>query len=289
MNSSLEQHASVSLERQSLRSIRSFHLVTADLCRLVGFYRDVLGFGVVGPARPIDQDEMALLGIRGSGTRQVLALGAQSVAVESFDAAGRPYPPSVDAASLRFQHLALVVDDIAASYAQLREVAPISLEGPQRLPPASGGAKAFKFRDPDGHPLELIEFSAAKKPFVWRALAAQPGQIAIGIDHSAISVSDLGASVRFYEGLGLAAEQGTVNVGPAQENLDCLQNVRVSVKPMRPAGGTSHLELLGYERSRSDGACGLRPNDVAATRICWDGDRAALLVDPDGHLQQVAH
>ncbi len=33
---------------------------------------------------------------------------------------------------------------------------PISRGGPQVLPPSTGGVIAYKFRDPDGHPLELI-------------------------------------------------------------------------------------------------------------------------------------
>ena len=34
----------------------------------------------------------------------------------------------------------------------------ISTDGPQLLPASSGGVTAYKFRDPEGHPLELIAF-----------------------------------------------------------------------------------------------------------------------------------
>ena len=57
---------------------------------------------------------------------------------------------------------------------------------------------------------------------------------------------------------------------------------------MQPAAGTPHLELLGYHVPRGAAGPALQANDVAATRIVWRGTRAALLRDPDGHLQQIA-
>ncbi len=47
----------------------------------------------------------------------------------------------------------------------------ISTDGPQRLPPSSGGVAAFKFRDPDGHPLELLAFPDRKWPAHWQSPA----------------------------------------------------------------------------------------------------------------------
>ncbi len=40
--------------------------------------------------------------------------------------------------------------------------------GPERLPARSGGVSAFKFRDPDGHPLELLAFPPEAVPPIWR-------------------------------------------------------------------------------------------------------------------------
>ena len=271
----------------ALNEIVGFHLVTSDLPRLVEFYHEVLGFAVESGPQPISAAEMALLAILGHGTRQVLSIGSQCVAIEQFESAGRLYLPSGDAASLWFQHLALVVVDVAASHARLRGVSPISLNGPQELPPSSGGVKAFKFRDPDGHPLELLEFPFGKVPETWKRRSTLPGQIALGIDHTAISVGDVAASKGFYTGLGLMSEPVTLNTGREQQELDDLQNVRVLVAPLRPEVGTPHLELLGYEVPRGTTGPELRPNDVAATRVAWKGTRANLLADPDGHLHQV--
>lgn len=272
---------------QAFRGIIGFHLVTPDLPRLVAFYRDVLGCAVQGPAAPIDAADMQRLGLAGGGTRQWLTLGEQHVAIEQFEVAGQPCPPGGDAASLWFQHLALVVTDIDAAHARLRGITSISIDGPQRLPPSSGGARAFKFRDPDGHPLELLEFPASSVPKAWQGRTALAGQIALGIDHSAISVGDVAASERFYASLGLAPGKGSLNEGPTQQRLDGLPGVRVAVLPMQPHDGTPHLELLGYQVPRGEAGPPLRANDVAATRIGWQGTETGLLADPDGHLQQV--
>ena len=272
---------------QHLSAIAEFRLVTADLPRLLGFYRNVLGFIPNGPEQAINADELRLLGLHGSGRRQALRFGAQSVAIEQFDPPGRPYPADGNAASLWFQHLALVVADMAQAYQRVREAAAISDGGPQHLPASSGGVHAYKFRDPDGHPLELLQFPDSSRPEAWQGKSAAAGQIGLGIDHSAISVADANASAAFYGSLGLTPGERTLNQGPKQQRLDNLRDVEVTVAPMQPAGGTPHLELLGYHVPRGAAGPALQANDVAATRIVWRGTRAALLRDPDGHLQQI--
>ena len=273
--------------QQRLRAIKGFRLITSDLPRLAAFYRDVLGFAVVGDIKPIGREEMGLLGLQGGGRRQDLSIGSQTVAIDEFEIEGRAYPPDTDAASLWFQHLALVVVEIAEAHARLRDLAPISIAGPQQLPASSGGVQAFKFRDPDGHPLELLQFPQDDTPTTWKDKFLAPGQISLGVDHSAISVHDADTSVAFYEGLALKRGKRTFNAGAAQQRLDDLQNVEVSVVPMIPDTAEPHLELLAYLVPRRDRILPSRANDVAATRILWRGDKADLLRDPDGHLQQI--
>ncbi len=275
------------MSEPQLQGITGFSLITADPARLVGFYRDVLGFAPHGEERRIEGAEMRLLSLSGGGSRQSLSLGAQMLSIERFEAAGRPYPDEGDAASLFFQHLALVVADIAQAHARLRDVAAISSDGPQHLPSSSDGVRAFKFRDPDGHPLELLQFPSDKVPSAWRGRHPIPGQIGLGIDHSAISVGDADASAAFYGALGLGSGERTHNHGPEQQRLDGLADAEVEVVPMIPYNGTPHLELLGYRVSKGDRGPALMANDVAATRIVWRGGEARLLRDPDGHLQQV--
>ena len=272
---------------QHLHGIRGFRLVTADLSRLTGFYRDVLGFAVEGDVQPIPTEELRLLGVQGGGQRQQLSIGRETVTIDQFETAGRPYPAGSDAASLWFQHLALITVDMAKAHGRLRDIAPISIDGPQQLPPSSGGVRAFKFRDPDGHPLELLQFPPAGVPPAWKDGVTLPGQIALGIDHSAISVRDAEASTAFYAALGLRPGKSTFNAGPAQQRLDDLQSVEVAVVPMLPEQDAPHLELLGYEVPRGQAGPALRANDVAATRLLWRGSRTELLSDPNGHLHQI--
>ena len=106
-------------------------------------------------------------------------------------AAGRPYPLGSTSTDLWFQHMAIVVNDMRHAYQQVmanRRFRPISRHGPVRLPDDSGGVTAFKFRDHDGHPLELLAFPPGHVPGPWR-VANGTGSF-LGVDHTAIAVSD---------------------------------------------------------------------------------------------------
>jgi catechol 2,3-dioxygenase-like lactoylglutathione lyase family enzyme len=208
-----------------------------------------------------------------------LHLGGQRVDLDCFDIPGQPYPTDATAADLCFQHLAVVTDDAGIAWRCVKDLgaASISTSGPVLLPPATGVAAAIKFRDPDGHPLELLQFADASG-------RSWTGTRLLGIDHSAISVSNAGASRRFYEALGLSAQAGTLNRGPTQMILDGLPGAEVDVVPMLPRQDTPHLELLGYRKPPGRVTGRLEANDIAATRIVWAADRDALIRDPDGHL-----
>ncbi len=271
-----------------LYAVTGFCLVTNDLARLTRFYVEALGFSPDGAAAAIPSDELALLELSGGGERQRMSLGEQSLSLERFANPGQPYPEPSNAASPWFQHLAIVVTDINAAYARLHAAAgatPISEAGPQRLPASSGGVTAFKFRDPDGHPLELLQFADA--PPAWRDRKAVGGE-ALGIDHSAISVADVAASRAFYAGIGLAAGTPSLNEGAEQQRLDALPGAVVDVLPMLPTAGVPHLELLGYRAPRDPRPVRSHSTDIAATRMLWRASVAALVIDPDGHRHQTA-
>jgi catechol 2,3-dioxygenase-like lactoylglutathione lyase family enzyme len=156
------------------------------------------------------------------------------------------------------------------------------------LPASSGGVTAFKFRSPEGHPLELISAAAGETP---------------RIDHSAISVADTAESVAFYAGLGLRRGVGSRNRGPEQDRLDALTGADVEVTALLPSAGVTHVELLAYHHRPAGALAAARPDDVAATRLVFAADRPTmealrhrhhrglpgpvpLLRDPDGHLLQ---
>ncbi len=259
-------------------------LNVGDLDRATAFYVAALGF-VAAPASDADPALAALLGVR--ALRLVrLRRGRQALELSACDPPGALYPAHSLSNDLWFQHCALVTDDIDAAYARLGAHAftPISRDGPQALP---GGIVAFKFRDPDGHPLELIQFPHPDP------------RTAGGIDHTALSVADPARSIAFYAArLGLAVQARQVNAGPAQDALDGLDDVRVDVIGLAPPSPAPHVELLGYRNPPGRAAAPARPSDIAASRMVFvaeartddpraaalaDGTRVALLRDPDGH------
>jgi len=263
-----------------LQAITGFRLVTADPEPLMGFYQ-AIGF-VAGEMATIPPAEMTVLGLHGAGWRRSMTLRESHLDLDSFDLPGRPYPDRTRVSDLVFQHLALVTDDAYAAWLRVRNAGatPITRGEPVRLPRSEGGVTAVKFRDPEGHPLELLEFPAGSNPS-WQ------GRGMIGIDHSGISIANLAASQRFYEKHGLTQGRRTRNQGPTQVALDGLDGVEVDVLPMNPPDKLPHVELLAYRRPAGRPHAPLAANDVAATRIVWSANRDALVRDPDGHLLQL--
>jgi catechol 2,3-dioxygenase-like lactoylglutathione lyase family enzyme len=285
----------------------------ADLERASAFYRDALGFHIAGKSR---NDGAAWIRVMGAADIHAVSLtmrlGAQEIELVAFDPPGKPYPPSSSSADSWFQHVAIIVSDMDAAYDELCHYSfdPISAGGPQRLPPGSGSVIAYKFRDPDGHPLELIQFPAGSGDVAWQ----RKGATFLGIDHSAIDVDDLQESIDFYVGvLGFSVTSRSVNAGTAQQRLDCAPGVVVNVVALQPAAaGPLHVELLAYRRPQGRRIpTDARRNDILTdtlvlqiqdlacltTSFCVgradfispglvtlpDGHRAALIRDPTGH------
>lgn len=255
-----------------------------DLARSIEFYIGGLGFRRRG-------DVVALAG---AAPGVLLGLGDERVAL-------RPVPAGVDGATVfdgpdvRFQHAAVVTPDMPAALRRLEDragpFAAITRGGPQRLPEASGGATAFKFRDPDGHPLELIEFAAGRMPVRWRDRGGE--EPTLGIDHVALGVAQASRSIAFYEALGFRVGDRQFNAGPEQARLDGLDErsagpggVAVEVVALLPPGAPGvHVELLAYRRpapvvaAAPDAAA-----DALADRLHWVGAPGhGAFEDPDGH------
>jgi catechol 2,3-dioxygenase-like lactoylglutathione lyase family enzyme len=236
------------LQPPEAQRILGINRVVADLMRAEAFYRDGLGFRTLA-RRYADPELLSALGLRDSSAEElVMRLGRQDITLVRFAAPGQPYPPDSRSNDLWFQHAAIVVKDMEAAYAQLSrqdEWSPISDGGPQLLPPSNGAVRVFKFRDPDGHPLELLWFPPGQGRPVWHEDAFNSPFL--GIDHSALAVASTGRSLRFYRALGFHLSEQSLNRGPAQERLDGLRDVRVRVTGLRPASGCGPgLELLAY-------------------------------------------
>lgn len=293
-------------------------LICRDPERLADFYQAALGFVRTGETSITEPAYGRLIGIPGAAARIVsMQLGEQRIELAAISPAGRSYPDAVSGRSPLFQHFAIVVSDMAPAYERLSSQKgwqTISIDGPQRLPASSGGVSAYKFRDPDGHPLELLAFPSNTGPAAWQA-SSPTGSL--GIDHSAISVADTDRSVTFYQGLGFQRLGGTLNSGPEQDKLDDIQAAQVEVTALAPPrSSTPHIELLCYRDSHYRNVPARpspRPdtNDIAATRLVLtaangeiidalcdehrgavisgpvpfdSGTRRAMLRDPDGHL-----
>jgi catechol 2,3-dioxygenase-like lactoylglutathione lyase family enzyme len=274
--------------RPQAREIVRITRVVADLDRAEAFYRDGLGFRAVARGRS-DRAALTALGWAGDAEEVVMRLGAQDIALARFSAQGRFYPPDSRSDDLWFQHLAIVVSDMAAAYAHLSSHAawrPISKGGPQLLPPSDGAVRAFKFRDPDGHPLELIWFPPGQGRTVWRKVASD--EPFLGIDHSALSVASTSRSLMFYRRLGFRVSVRTVNRGPAQARLDGLPGVQARVIDLRPASAAGPgLELLGYQPPGRPARARVL-NDVATDWVTLavapsPGGSPRAVRDPDGH------
>jgi catechol 2,3-dioxygenase-like lactoylglutathione lyase family enzyme len=260
-------------------TITGFRLVTASPEPIGAFYR-AIGFEV-GEAARILTEEMQVLGLQGGGSRRMMTFGGSRVDLDVFDRPGRGYPAGATACDHIFQHLALVTGDIETSWLQASTAGatPISRTGPVQLPKSAGGVIAIKFRDPEGHPLEFLQFPPGGNED-W------PGAGIMGIDHSAFCVTDVTVSERFYASHGLHEGKRSLNHGPTQTALDGLDDVEVDVVPMKPPVQPPHVELLGYRRPAAGAGGGFSVNDIAATRIVWRADHEALLRDPDGRLHQ---
>jgi catechol 2,3-dioxygenase-like lactoylglutathione lyase family enzyme len=223
-------------------------LTVSDLDRSVAFFTEVLDFEKVGESELSGGELERLQGVFPARLRVArLRLGSEEIELSEYLApSGRPLPADTRGNDLWFQHAAIVVSDMERAYARLRKhrVAHAS-SGPQRLPdwnPNAGGIEAFYFRDPDGHFLELIRFPAGKGEERWQRRDA----LFLGIDHTAITVADTEASLRFYRDLlGLRVAGESENWGPEQERLNAVFGARLRITALRAARGPG-IELLEY-------------------------------------------
>lgn len=277
-------------------ALQHMRLCTAQAQPLAAFYESALGFRQMAVEHLSGARTQERFGVASRALRITLALGAQRIKLLQFvDQQGRPYSAGCDASDIVFQHFAIVVADMTAAMMQLSQVSgwtAITQGGPQQLPASSGSVTAFKFRDPEGHPLELLAFPPDNLPPRWKPQHGQ-GPF-LGIDHSAISVKDAARSETFYESLGLRVTHRSVNDDPAQARLDDLVDPVAQVVAMSPDQATPHVELLCYRRADNASRLDLRANDVAATCLVFEPDKGCRppetrhapvhdMVDPDGH------
>jgi catechol 2,3-dioxygenase-like lactoylglutathione lyase family enzyme len=250
-------------------AVEAIGLTVGDLDRSIDFYTRVLSFEKVSEAEHAGAEFERLQGVFGARIRAArLRLGDELIELTEYLAPkGRPIPPDSRSNDRWFQHLAIITPDLDRAYAHLRrnKVAHAS-SGPQRLPewnPNAGGIEAFYFKDPDGHPLEILEFPAGKGDEKWHR---RTDRLFLGIDHTAIVVEDTERSLRFYrDRLGLRIAGESENYGTEQEHLNNVFGARLRITSLRASGGGPGVEFLEY-LSPTDGRpipIDQRPNDLA--------------------------
>jgi catechol 2,3-dioxygenase-like lactoylglutathione lyase family enzyme len=290
-------------------------VTVADVDAMAAFYRDALGLPVSDVEPLGDLAWNALLGLaEGTTARGVsVTVGAQEIKLVVFDPPGAPYPTPRHANDQWFEHVALVAGGIHAVWKRIEAAKPgvITYGEPVLLPPNTGGVTAFKFRDPEGHPLELLSFPDGVGDPRW-----QLGEAGIrGYDHTAIAVTDVARSTAFYTDLlGFRVAGRSLNTGAEQDRLDGLPSCEVDVVALQPASvPTPHLELLHYRAPQGRAApAPVEANGVAAARQVHEvsdleglvktlsaadvafvspgivtlktGRNAAVIRDPDGHM-----
>jgi catechol 2,3-dioxygenase-like lactoylglutathione lyase family enzyme len=248
-------------------AVATVGFTVGDLDEAVAFYTKVLPFEKVSEADVWGRPYELLTGVFGARSRIArLRLGSEEIELTEFLAPkGRPMPADVRANDRVFQHIAIVVSDLAKAYGFLRAHGITHAStGPQVLPgwnPNAGGIGAFYFRDPDGHFLEIISFPHGKGQPRWQSANA----LFLGIDHTAIVVDDTEASLRFYrDTLGLQVAGESENFDTEQEHLNNVFGARLRITALRAAAGPG-VELLEYLAPR-DGRPAppdLRANDIA--------------------------
>jgi catechol 2,3-dioxygenase-like lactoylglutathione lyase family enzyme len=305
-------------------AVEAVGMTVADMERAVAFYSKVLSFEVVSDVEVAGEAYEHLQGVFGLRMRVVrLQLGEECVVLtEYLTPMGRPAPVDARSNDHWFQHIAIIVSDMDRAYQWLRRhrVQHVST-GPQRLPdwnPNAGGIKAFYFQDPDGHPLEILQFPPGKGDPRWHR---PTDRLFLGIDHTAMVVGNTEASLRFYRDvLGLQVVGESENYGTEQEHLNNVFGARLRITTLRASAGPA-IEFLEYlaprdgrprpadarandlihwqttlvtrdvtsatRRVRADHVSLVSPGAVALPERTLGFARGLLVRDPDGHVMQL--
>ena len=315
------------LEAQSAGPIRAVGVIgmaVGNIERSIAFYSDVLGFEKVSDVEVWGEDYERFEGVFGLRMRVVrMRLGEEAIALTDYlTPRGRPIPIDSRSHDRWFQHIAIIVSDMDRAYARLRQHrVEHASPAPQRLPDwnvNAGGIRAFYFKDPDGHPLEILWFPEGKGDPKWHRPS---DRLFLGIDHTAIVVSDTAQSLRCYrDTLGFRVAGESENYGPEQERLNNVFGARLRITTLRaPAGpGVEFLEYLtprdgrpvpadarvndvalsqtvlvshdaeGMARAIRGSACSaLSPGVVTLTDRTLGFTKGLLFRDPDGHVLAV--
>jgi catechol 2,3-dioxygenase-like lactoylglutathione lyase family enzyme len=232
-----------------IKKVDAIGITVSQMDRSVKFYSEVLGFRKISDAELYGAEYEQLQGIFGLRMRIVrMQLGDEFIELTDYlTSGGRSIAEDAKSNDLSFQHIAIVVSDMDKAYAQLhkRMVMQVST-GPQTIPASNAvaaGVKAFYFHDPDMHNLELIYFPKGKGQPKWQQANRK---LFLGIDHTAIGISNTDSSLRFYENiLGIMRKGDSWNMGMEQAHLNFVEGASLHITGLRAAEGPG-IEFLQY-------------------------------------------
>ena len=254
---------------QVVSAVSAVGMTVSDAGRAAEFFSTVLSFEKESDTEVTGEAYDRLTGVFASRMRVVrMRLGDETIALTEYVAPkGRPTPPDSRSNDLWFQHVAVIVSDMDRAYQRLRQhnVEHVSPE-PQELPAwnaQAGGIRAFYFKGPDGHVLEILQFPPGKGAAKWHRPA---DTLFLGIDHTAVVVADTDTSLRFYRDLlGLTVTGESENFGGEQERLNSVFGARLRITALR-AGEGPGIELLEYLSPRDGRPI---PADVRANDLVY--------------------
>lgn len=311
-------------QNKLVEEVDTVGITVRDMEDAIAFYTKALSFTKISDVEVYGEEYEQLLGLFGVRLRLVrMQLGDETIElIQHLTPQGKTIPLDSRSNDLWFQHIAIVVRDMDQAYQQLREfnVTHVST-APQRLPDyieTAAGIEAFYFRDPDGNTLELIYFPPDKGDPRWQKPTEQ---LFLGIDHTAIAISDTETSRQFYQDLlGLEVVGESENYGTEQEHLNNVKGARLRITGLKAdAGmGVEFLEYLQPDNARPlpegtnpkdlihwETTLVVKDADIAAEKLRQGGyqfvsarvaeidestlgfKRAFLLRDPDGHVLRI--
>ncbi|HLF85107.1 MAG TPA: VOC family protein [Blastocatellia bacterium] len=233
----------------TVAAVEAVGMTVSDVDRSVEFFSKVLSFEKVSDVEVAGSEYEHLQGLFGLRMRVVrMKLGDEFIELtEYLTPRGRPVPVDSRSNDRWFQHVAIITSDMDRAYEWLRKnKVQHASTGPQKLPETikpAAGIRAFYFKDPDGHALEVLQFPADKGAPKWHQ---RSGKLFLGIDHTAIVVSDTDASLRFYrDALGMKVAGESENFGTEQEHLNNVFGARLSITALRADSGPG-IEFLEY-------------------------------------------
>ena len=150
-----------------IRGVDHINIVVTDLARSERFYTELLGFRKTKDAYLEGQWIDHIVGLRGVKARAVFIVApAGEPRIELLEYAaprGEAVAQTSKANTVGLRHIALRVDDMAATVARLRAAGVTIFSDPVRVPAGvvhhdAGEKTLVYFLDPDGVILELAEY-----------------------------------------------------------------------------------------------------------------------------------